>query len=394
MEEEKKGAKPANNELDIVWLIKYMFARWKWIAKVVCIVTVLAIVKCLVTSKTFTCKAGIMPLTSSSSGLGGLSSMAALAGIDASSLLGGKGQNSQITPDLFSNIASSTPAMLYLMNRPMTWTDPDTVMTALELSEYKDEHPTIGGTILKYTLGLPGTILGALNPPPEVEASLGNGEGTDEDDIKPIILDRDMQSCAKDFGSRINVEMDEEVNIVWVTCEAENATQSAELTTAVLEYIQKMCTDFVTQNARKNLYFAEKQFNLAMDDLADKREKWFRYKDSHRYAVEERGSIESSELYENYNLAYNLMTNLQQQVAAYRLEVANQTPAFSVVEPVVTPLKKSSPRMSYHLVGGVILGGVVAVGYLLVVLGFKQVFKPKEFEEIYAQYAEEEEKQE
>lgn len=389
MEEEKKPQTPKEKELDIVWLIKYCFAKRKWIIKVVCIVTVLAIIKCLVTSKTFTCKAGVMPLTASSSNLGGLGSMAALAGIDASSLLGGNNSSNKITPDLYSNIATSTTAMLHFMNQPLTWNEPiDTVESLLSHTLYLKAHPTVGGIIKKYTLGLPGTIMRMLNPPPKVVADLGDGEGGDAN--KPIMLDLDMQNCAKELGNRINVEMDEEVNIVWITCTGPNAEQSAELTTYVIVYIQQMSTQFVTKNARKNLEFAEEQFNLAMTDLADKREKWFRYKDSHRYAVEERGSIESSELYENYNLAYNLMTNLQQQVAAYKLEVANQTPALSIVEPVVTPLKKTSPRMSLHLIGGVILGGVVAIGWLLLVLGFKQVFKPKEFEEVYRQYAEEE----
>lgn len=391
MEEEKKNSIPETKELDIVWLIKYLYDKRKWIIKVVCIVTVLAVVKCLVTSKTFTCKAGVMPLTSSSSSLGSLGSMAALAGIDASSFLGGSSSGNKITPDLYSNIATSTPALLHFMNIPLTWNDPiDTVQSTLSRAEYMKEHATIGGTILKYTLGLPGTILGAINPPPEVVADLGDAAEGD-DSAKPIVLNRDMQGCAKDLSDRISVEEDEDVNIVWITCTAPNATQSAELTQAVIDYIQKASTEFMTKNARKNLEFAEEQFNVAMTDLADKREKWFRYKDSHRYAVEERASIESSELYENYNLAYNLMANLQQQEAAYKLEVANQTPVLSIVEPVVTPLKKTSPRMSLHLIGGVVVGGVVAIGWLLLVLGFKQVFRPKEFNQIYQQYAAEEE---
>lgn len=391
MQEEKNNKTPESRELDIAWLIRYCYDKRKWIVKVVCIVTVLAVIKCLVTAKTFTCKAGVMPLTTSSTNLGSLGSMAALAGVNVSSLLGGNNNSSRITPDLYANIATGTPAMLHFMNLPLTWTDPiDTVESPLAHAKYLREHPTIGGTIMKYTLGLPGTILGAINPPPVIVADLG--EGDDESGtVKPIVLDNDMQGCAKDLGMRINVEMDEDVNIVWITCTAPNPQQSSELTQAVIDYIQKMAAEFVTKNARKNLEFAEEQFELAMTDLADKREKWFKYKDSHRYAVEERGSIEGCELSEKYNLAYSLMTTLQQQVAAYKLEVANQTPVLSIVEPVVTPNKKTSPRMSLHLIGGVILGGVVAVGWLLLVLGFKQVFRPKEFEKVYQQYADDEE---
>lgn len=387
MEEEKKSQGPDKSvkELDLVWLIKYLYDRRKLILKAVGACVVLSIIIFCCRKKTFTCKAGILPLSAKTSSLGGLGSLASLAGVDANKLMGGN-QTDRITPDLFSNIAQSTPALLEIMNKPMTWTDPDTV-ESLYSHVVRDSVPTtFWGKVAKYTIKLPGTIMASLAKAPTV-VPVVDSAGYD----RPMVLDKSMEACIKDLSSRINVEMDEDVNIVWITCQAENAEQSAELTLAVIDYIQKMSADFITQNARKNLKFTEEQFDLAMEDYNDKRSKWFRYKDSHRYAVEERESLESSSLSESYNLALSLVTNLQEQVAACKLEVANKTPAFTVVEPVVTPTKKTSPRLSYHLVGGIIAGFVFAVGALLVILGFKQVFKPAEFAKIYDQYKEEEE---
>lgn len=380
MTEERKPGQ-GEKELDIVWLIKYIYDRRRLVGKVVCACVVLSLIIFCCRKKTFTCKAGVMPLSANKTSLGSLGSLASLAGVDASKLMGGS-QADRITPDLFSNIAQSTPAMLELMNKPMTWTDPDTV-ESLYSRTLRDSVPrTFMGKVAKYTIHLPATIIASFSKAPKI-VPVTDSAGYD----RPMILDKAMEACIKDLSKRIDVEMDEDVNIVWVTCQAENADQSAELTLAVLNYIQKASTDFVTQNARKNLKFTEEQFNLAMDDYNEKRTKWFHYKDSHRYAVEERESIESNALSESYNLALSLVTNLQEQVAACKLEVANKTPAFSIVEPVVTPMKKTSPRLSYHLIGGAICGMVFAIGALLVILGYKQVFKPEEFERVYDQYA-------
>lgn len=384
MEEEKKCQDADKRELDIIWLIKYLYDRRKLILKAAGACVVLSLIIFCCREKTFTCKAGILPLTAKSSGLGSLGSLASLAGVDASKLMGGN-QTDRITPDLFGNIAKSTPALLEIMNKPMTWTDPDTV-ESLYSRVVRDSVPTtFWGKVAKYTIKLPGTIMSSLSKAPTV-VPVVDSAGYD----RPIVLDRSMEACVKDLSKRINVEMDEDVNIVWITCQAGNAEQSAELTLAVIDYIQKMSANFITQNARKNLKFTEEQFDLAMEDYNDKRSKWFKYKDSHRYAVEERESLESSSLSESYNLALSLVTNLQEQVAACKLEVANKTPAFTIVEPVVTPTKKTSPRLSYHLIGGAIAGFVFAVGAILVILGFKQVFKPAEFAMIYDQYKEEE----
>lgn len=387
MEEEKKcqDTDKREKELDLVWLIKYLYDRRILIAKAVCACVVVSLIIFCCRKKTFTCKAGIMPLSAKASNLGGLGSLASLAGVDASKLMGGN-QTDRITPDLFSNIAESTPAMLYIMNKPMTWTDPDTV-ESLYSRALRDSVPTtFWKKVAKYTINLPSTIISSIAGTPTV-VPVVDSAGYD----RPMVLDRFMDACVKDLSKRINVEMDEDVNIVWITCEAENAEQSAELTLAVTDYIQKMSADFITQNARKNLKFAEEQFALAMEDYNDKRSKWFKYKDSHRYAVEERESLESTALSENYNLSLNLVSSLQEQVAACKLEVANKTPAFSIVEPAVTPMKKTSPRLSHHLVGGAIAGFVFAVAAFLVILGYKQVFKPAEFAKIYDQYSKEEE---
>ncbi len=375
MEEQKNGE---TKDFDIVWLIKYFWANRKLVCKIVAATVVVAIVLYFCKPKVFTSGASILPLSSSTAKLGNLSSLASMAGINL-----GSGTTDEITPDLFSEVATSTPSLLEIMNKPMTWTDPEDTVESLYSHVKRDTVLTVGRAIMKYTIQLPFTIKEALSKEPKIEAKLPSDSA---DESTPLVIDKIMVDCIKDLQERISIEVDEEVNIVRISCTAQNAKQSSELAQAVLTRIQESVTEFTTKNARKNLEFVQKQYDEANERYREKREAWFRYKDTHRNVIEERATLANNELYEEYNTAYQMMTSMQTALEQGKLELAKSTPAFSIVEPVVTPIKKTSPKLLLHLIGGFIFGIVICVGGMLVILGYKQVFKPEEYNAIYEKY--------
>ncbi len=377
MEEQKNGETKEVKDFDIVWLIKYFWANRKLVGKIVAATVVVAIVMYFCKPKVFTSGASILPLSSSAAKLGNLSSLASMAGINL-----GSASTDEITPDLFGEVATSTTSLLEIMNKPMTWTEPEDTVESLYSHMKRDTLLTVGRAIMKYTIQLPFTIKTALTKEPPIVAELPDSA----DESAPIMLDMVMSNCIKDLQKRITIEVDDEVNIVRISCTAPNAKQSSELAQAVLARIQESVTEFTTKNARKNLEFVQKQYDEASERYRQKREAWFRYKDTHRNVIEERATLANNELYEEYNTAYQLMTSMQTAVEQGKLELAKSTPAFSIVEPVVTPIKKTSPKLLLHLIGGFIFGIVISVGGMLVILGYKQVFKPEEYEAIYDKY--------
>ncbi len=300
MEEQKNGE---TKDFDIVWLIKYFWANRKLVCKIVAATVVVAIVLYFCKPKVFTSGASILPLSSSTAKLGNLSSLASMAGINL-----GSGTTDEITPDLFSEVATSTPSLLEIMNKPMTWTDPEDTVESLYSHVKRDTVLTVGRAIMKYTIQLPFTIKEALSKEPKIEAKLPSDSA---DESTPLVIDKIMVDCIKDLQERISIEVDEEVNIVRISCTAQNAKQSSELAQAVLTRIQESVTEFTTKNARKNLEFVQKQYDEANERYREKREAWFRYKDTHRNVIEERATLANNELYEEYNTAYQMMTSIQ-----------------------------------------------------------------------------------
>lgn len=372
-------------EFDIVWLIAYLWAKRKLIGYIVGGCLAAALVLYVVMPRKFTASAAILPIVQGQSGpLGDLKGIASLAGINLSESSAGN----SITPDLYTEVVTSTPALLDIMeNVPLTWKQSqDTVMTLYEYMK-ADTILGVGDVILKYTVFLPYTIKKALaGDDKKIVFTYQVAEDNYSRVGKPIILDETRKECIEWLKDRITVLPDDEVNLVRISCVGECPEQSAELATAVMLQIQTSITDYATSNAKKDLHFLEKRYEEAMEEFTYSRQEFFDYRDRNRDYVEERSSIARQKLEDKYNLDYSLLQSLQGEVEKCRMRLLSETPVFSVVEPVVQPNKKSSPKLLICLVAGVVLGFVFSIGGILVVLGYKQVFRPREFANIYEAY--------
>ncbi len=383
-QDDQNNGKKAN-EFDIVWLISYLWAKRKRIYYIIGGCLALSIIIYIVKPKVYTATAAILPVyDSEDGGLGNLKGLASMAGIN---LGGSSSGGTVITPDLYSEVVTSTPALIEIMEKvPLTWSSPvDTVMTLYDHAVY-DSVPSVGALILKYTIQLPFTIKQAISGE---EPTVVFVEPTTDDFTqvpRPLVMDKKRIKCAEWLRNRINVAPDEETNLVRISVEGESAEQSAELATAVMQQIQTTITEYATSSAKKTLNFLQKRYDETMDEFTQARQEFFNYRDRHRDYVEERSSIERQQLEDKYNLCYSLLQSLQSEVEKSRMKLLAETPVFSIVEPVVQPDKKSSPKLLLHLIGGFMIGFIISVGGYLLILGYKQVFQPAQFKEIHDKY--------
>ncbi len=374
-------------QFDIVWLIAYLWGLRKLIVQITGVVLILAIIFYISKPKKFTVETSILPhLENGSNNLKNLSNLASMVGADLSSMTSSSG--TAITPLLYSEIVMSTPSLIKLMEVPLTWEEEegDTIMSLYDHTK-ADTIASVGDIIFKYTLGLPGTIMGAIAPKPEpVPVAIP----THEDELNgiqmPLGLDKVHEKCIGQLRSSIIVELDETVDLVRITVEAENGKQASELALAVLDLIQTNVTHFKTANAHRTLNFIQERYDTVLGEYETARREFYAYKDTHRDYVEERSDVYRQRLSDDYNLSYTLLSSLQQSLENAKIEMMRDTPVFSIVEPVVIPSKKSSPKLLLHLLGGGILGGILAVGFILIRLGFWQVFNVQKYKEVYEKY--------
>lgn len=371
-EEQKKQ----EEQFDIVWLLLYLWSKRKFIMICVGVVTLIAIVKYVSTDAKYKASASILPVVDEgmASKLGDMGGLAAMAGVDLSQSSNGN----IITADLYPKVASSTPFLMELMNEKVKWNEPDTVMSLYE--HVVQRTPSFGDYLLAYTIGLPGTIKSWFAD----EDSLVIDNSGEEPMY--VVLDKYQRGALSEMSEMIVVEEDPIYGTIELSCYAESPEQAATLASKAVELLQKIITEYKTKRARLSLNFIEERYSETMSDYEKIREQFYAYKDSHRDMISERVDIAYQKLSDEYNISYSLLKTLSSQMEQAKMTLMENTPVFSVVEPVVMPKEKDSPSAKWHLVLGVFLGGFFGIGWLLMQLAWWQLFNEKKVKALIEEY--------
>lgn len=371
-EEQKKQ----EEQFDIVWLLLYLWSKRKFIMICVGVVTLIAIVKYVSTDAKYKASASILPVIDEgmASKLGDMGGLAAMAGVDLSQSSNGN----IITADLYPKVASSTPFLMELMNEKVKWNEPDTVMSLYE--HVVQRTPSFGDYLLAYTIGLPGTIKSWFAD----EDSLVIDNSGEEPMY--VVLDKYQRGALSEMSEMIVVEEDPIYGTIELSCYAESPEQAATLASKAVELLQKIITEYKTKRARLSLNFIEERYSETMSDYEKIREQFYAYKDSHRDMISERVDIAYQKLSDEYNISYSLLKTLSSQMEQAKMTLMENTPVFSVVEPVVMPKEKDSPSAKWHLVLGVFLGGFFGIGWLLMQLAWWQLFNEKKVKALIEEY--------
>lgn len=147
-------------EIDIVELIKKMWLNRKLIIKLTLVFMVIGVVVALTSSKVYTASCDIVPQVSDSSNTRSqMSSLAKLAGVDLV-----QAQNSKtLSPYVYENILKSTKLRKELMQTKINFQKADRPVSIYEYYTSEEfNKPTVIDYVKRYTIGLPGVIVGAF----------------------------------------------------------------------------------------------------------------------------------------------------------------------------------------------------------------------------------------
>ena len=349
-----------DNSIDLIALLKQIYQGRRFIILSAVAAAVLGVVVALATPNTYTSGATFIPQTGGDSKpSSSLSGLASLAGIS----LGGMGGGSDIPPTLYPQIISSVPYKLDLLDESIE-VEGQTVV----LSDYlgDDSGTSVLGTVKKYTIGLPGTILSALrgSAPESVSATEGELYQISEDDRKLF----------EALNTKLVLSLNEKEGFVTLEFSDENKYIAAQVAERAKELLQDRVIEFKNQSARELLDFTTKQYQ-------ENKASYETLQDSIAIFKDQNLNISSS-LYQNrldrlereLNIASSVVEQLASQVEQAKLQVNKDTPVFTIIEPVTVPFERSAPKRSLIVVIWTFLGVVLSTGYILVKDPAKEIF--------------------
>lgn len=358
MQDQKENTETNNpiiqdDEIDLIEVAKTIWAGRKLILKVTFVFFLLGLLIAFGSKVEYEASCKLMPESQEGmkSNLGGLGSLAGLAGINLD-----MGSSGALTPELYPEIAQSVPFLLKILNAPIHFEKQDTTTTSYVYFKEIDT-PSLISLLMKYTILLPF----------EIKAWLSRDEGKADKsnpDSEIIRLSKKDSKLLEKFRDRISVSVDSKSGIISIKTEMPDAMASAELAKKSVQLLTDYITDYKISKAQKNLKFVLERFEEAKTNFENYQEQLALFNDRNRNVVTAYAQTEYQRLQTEYNISFEVYKGLATQLEQAKIKVKEETPVFTVLEPVKVPIEKSSPKRTIVLVVSVFFGGFIGLGII------------------------------
>lgn len=350
---------PEEKEIDLVELIRLMWLNRWLVIKITGVAMVLGLMVALFSKKEYTASCDIVLQSSSGSTSSSMSSLAALAGINI-----GQMQNSvrALSPYVYENILNSTSYRKELMYTVMDFEKADRPVSFYEYFTSEEfNKPGVMDYVKKYTIGLPGVIIGAIRgPQPESEASAVEEGSAIE------TLTSEEASCVSLLSKAVVITLDDKKGYITITANMPEPVAAAQLAQAAFDILQKYITKFKIEKVQSDLDFVQERYDEAKRNFEEVQARRAKLRDANMNTTRYSALAELEKLDAEYALRQGVYNSLAQRVEQAKINVKETTPVLTVINPVTVPRQKSKPRRAMILFAFTFLGAVAGMGTVLV----------------------------
>lgn len=355
-EEKVKNMAPRQQEEQEIDLIELALKVWndrKLVFKACGVAVIVGLVVAFSIPKEYSTSVTLAPESGGKSSSGSMGALAAMAGIN----LGTSSGEDALSPDLYPDIVGSTPFLIDLFDVKVKDQEGkiDTTLYAY-LNDY--QRGPWWGAVLSAPFKALGWTISLFKEKPE--------DGGDAK-LDPFHLTRDEAAIAGALRERISISADKKTGVTTLSVTMQDPLISASLTDTVMHCLQNYITDYRTNKARHDLAFTEKLYEEAKAGYTEAQKKYAHFVDANQNIILLSYRAEQERLQNEMNLAYQVYTQVSQQLQMAKAKVQEITPVYTVVQPATVPLNPAKPNKIMILIGFVFLAGVGSVGWILFV---------------------------
>lgn len=330
---------PENDEITIDWMeiLRKIIAIRKTLYKAAGVGVVLGIIIALSIPKQYTVTVTLSPEMGGDKASGGLASL-------VPSFLGGSttSSNDALNVTLAPDIVASTPFVLELFNTRVQTLDGELDTT---LVAYWDEQkqPWWG-----YIKAAPGMAIGAIK-------SLFTEEIDTASVLNPFQLTPKEASKVEAIKQSIYADVDKKTAKTTISVTLQDPKVTAIVADSVVTKLQQYIIDYRIKKAKEDCAYLEELYKERQQEYYQAQSKYAHYFDSNRNIAFQSVRAEQERLQNDMNLAYQVYSQVAQQLQVARAKIQEEKPVFAVVEPATVPLKPSGTSRKVILVGVVLL---------------------------------------
>lgn len=344
------------DEIDLIELLKVIWSKRRLFVIVTGFFLIFGLVVVLTLKNEYQAVSKILPDNNENNigGLGGLSGLAGLAGINLN-----LGSSGSMSPQLYPEIVDKIKFQISLINYPVYFQALDTTISCSDY--FKDvKHENWLNVLLKYTLGLPGQIKRIVIN----DNNLGYYHPKDTSLLSMSKEDWDLHLA---FRERQIVYMDVETGIIYVSIELPDRYAAAELNKFMIAELTREITNYKIQKVSSDLIFIKERYNEAKMRYEKQQEVLAMFTDKNRNTSSALVQVELQRFQNELNISYELYKGLSAQLEQAMIKVKETTPVFTILEPAMIPVEKSSPKRLLILILITASGFFFTLGYVFLI---------------------------
>lgn len=348
-----------DQEIDLIEIARKLWYKRKFILGVVLVFMGLGVLVAVFSAEEYTASCTMVPQTTEKMTSGGLSSLAAMAGVN----LGDIERGEVLSPKIYPKILASVPFQKELMQTKIQIQDyPESVRLLDYYTDEKYEQTSWIGAVLKYTVGLPGVILSSFQSEEDPVVSWPVQESGAR--IETVSFKEDL--CRKKLQECVSLTLNEKEGYVTLLVKMPEPLAAAQLAAEVQALLQRYITEFKIEKAKANLEFVEGRYQEAKHEYELKQQELAAFRDANRSFASAVAKTTEERLTNEYDLLFSVYSELAKQREKAGIQVKENTPVFAIVDPVTVPTERSKPKRALILVGFTFFGAFVGVGLALI----------------------------
>lgn len=282
-----------------------------------------------------------------------------LSGLAASFLGSGVSMNEgtdALNASLSADIVSSTPFLLELSTMKIPALEGET----MTLSVYLDEESSPWWS---YVIGLPGMVIGGVKSLFTEEES--ESVPSDKANLGTIELSKKESEKIEALKKKILASVDKKTSMTTVSVTLQNPKVAAVVADSVVRKLQEYIIDYRTTKAKEDCLYLERLFKERQQEYYDAQKKYADYMDSHDNIILQSVRAEQERLQNDMSLAYQVYSQVANQLQVARAKVQEEKPVFAVVEPAVIPLYPSGTSRKIYVLASIFLSVCIVISWKL-----------------------------
>ena len=339
-------------EIDLIGILRKIIGIRKTIYKAAGIGLVIGIIVAISIPKQYTVGVTLSPEMGNTKG-SGLSSLAAsFLGSGVSMNEGTDALNASLSAD----IVSSTPFLLELSTMKIPALKGET----MTLNIYLDEESSPWWS---YVIGLPGMVIGGVKSLFTEEES--ESVPSDKANLGTIELSKKESEKIEALKKKILASVDKKTSMTTVSVTLQNPKVAAVVADSVVRKLQEYIIDYRTTKAKEDCLYLERLFKERQQEYYDAQKKYADYMDSHDNIILQSVRAEQERLQNDMSLAYQVYSQVANQLQVARAKVQEEKPVFAVVEPAVIPLYPSGTSRKIYVLASIFLSVCIVISWKL-----------------------------